>query len=813
MLFRVDEVLLIENLTYMANLYPLSSILNAKGKTIRKFLSEIDMEAIEDDFDYASYMPGKDWKNIIYAINKNERLLDTKVVETHFDSAYGGGGGVSAVFINEKDKEAVVAFRGTATNEWIDDFLGANQIDSLQEINALEWYKLVYAKYNLKDYYVTITGHSKGGNKAKYITILNKTVNRCISFDGQGFSDKFMDHYKKEILDRQDVIDNNNIDFDYVNILMNDIGKRTYYLGYNYGPGGFAEAHCPNTFFDFTDDKGTYEIRVNPNGQRDEMKALNKYINSMIRSAFDDKHRTGNNKLVGTLVEKAFSIGSDGSTASDFISFLCDMVADPEYLDNTSYLLSFTIQYSKENSEFLGALKGIMTYFGADSVVKLLDAVDELVNSNKLNTILSVSNFLVLHVNGIVVKKIQSIAKKKYGFDLTREQIQRLLQIITKVKMMLGELDIIDGKGLIVNDTPIESSEFVLPTNLNITVLAGGLSSKRNMSLHTGFMVTEALKEKGYNAILVDSFMGYGEKEIAGIDPFADPDKYSVPVELITDEEVDLWAVKKRRVDQSNSFFGPNVIEICKQSDIVFIALNGESGENGKVQAVFDLLDINYTGSSYFSSAISSNKMVAKDILFQNGIKTPKGFILRLEDELVEPDKNGISYPVVVKPNNCSNRKGISIATDKETYVRAVNLALQYSETVVVEEFVEGREFVVSTIDGKALPVLEVLPLNSKGNRNVITEIKAKRCPPDINDDLNLKLQAIAEKTSYLLGLNTYSVVNFIVNKNNEIICLECDSLPRLAPYSHISTEASRAGISFEDLCVKIIELGIMKTI
>ena len=811
MLFKIDEVLLLENLTYMANLFPLSSILNAKGKTIEKFLDEIDMEAIEDDFDYASYMPGIDWKNIIKAIRKNKKLLSTRVIETHLDSAYGGGGGVSCVFICDENNEAVVAFRGTATNEWIDDFLGANQIDSLQQINALEWYNMVYAKYKLNKYTVTITGHSKGGNKAKYITILNNTVDRCISFDGQGFSDKFMDHYKKEILERQSIIDNNNIDFDYVNILMNDIGKRTYYLGYNYGRGGFAEAHCPNTFFDFDDD-GNYTMRVNPNGQRDEMKALNKYINSMIRSAFDDKHRSGNNKLVGTLVERAFSIGEDNSTASDYISFLCDMVADPEYLDNTSYLLSFTIQYSKENPEFLGAFKGIMTYFNANEVVKLLDAVDELVNSNKLNTILNVSNFLILHVNGIVVKKVQSIAKKKYGFDLTREQVQRLLQIITKVKGMLGELDLSDGSGLIVNETPIENSEFVLPTNLNIAVLAGGLSSKRNMSLHTGFMVTEALKEKGYNAILVDSFMGYGEKELDDIDPFSDPDKYTVPIEMITDEDVDLWAVKKRRVDQSNSFFGPNVIEICKQSDIVFIALNGESGENGKVQAAFDLLDINYTGSDYFSSAISSNKMIVKDIFTENHISTPKGFLLRNTDDVVDPTTKGLKYPLIIKPNTTSNRKGITIVKDYNSYLIALNEAFKYSITAIIEEYLDGREFIVSTVDGKALPVLEILPLCSKIERNTLTEVKAKRCPPDINDNLDTKLKETAEKATRLLGLSTYSVVNFIVT-DDDIYCIECDSLPQLTPYSHISTEASRAGIQFEDLCVKVIELGIMKTI
>ena len=276
-MFKVDELLLLENLTYFSNIRPLKTVLEVNNCTVREYLDSIDYDELVDDKDYASYMNGFDFKNLIMAVRRNNTILDCRIVEPHFDQAYGGGGGVSCVFLDEKNKEAVVAFRGTASNEWTDDFLGANQIDSLQQINALEWYKMVYDKLGLSNYYITATGHSKGGNKAKYITILNETVNRCVSFDGQGFSDKFFDNYKKEIALRQKFITNHNVDYDYVNILMNDIGERIYYYGFDYGRGGFAESHCPNTFFNFKEN-GEYEMQINPNGQSPEMQILDQFF-------------------------------------------------------------------------------------------------------------------------------------------------------------------------------------------------------------------------------------------------------------------------------------------------------------------------------------------------------------------------------------------------------------------------------------------------------------------------------------------------------------------------------------------------------
>ena len=187
MFYKMDELLLLEQLTYMPDFFPLLSVLNADNETVREYLTQIDLDRLEDDAEFNSFMNGFDWKNILMAIRKKPNILDAYIAEPHLDTAYGGGGGISVVFLNDESREAVVAFRGTAANEWVDDFDSANQIDSLQQINALEWYKSVYEKLHLEEYSVTVTGHSKGGNKAKYIAILNDTPARCVSFDGQGF--------------------------------------------------------------------------------------------------------------------------------------------------------------------------------------------------------------------------------------------------------------------------------------------------------------------------------------------------------------------------------------------------------------------------------------------------------------------------------------------------------------------------------------------------------------------------------------------------------------------------------------------------
>ncbi len=810
MSYSIDELLLFENLTYLDDIPPFSSVLGFDRKTVKEYVESFDLDIVTEDKDYGSFMIGTDWINMIEAIRRKPNMLEALMVETHLDMAYGGGYGLSLVFLNERTKEAIVAFRGTATNEWTDDFLGANQIDTLQQINCLEWYKLVYNKLHLENYHVTVIGHSKGGNKAKYITILNNTVDRCVAFDGQGFSDKFVEHYKKEITEREKYIENHNIDYDFVNILMNDIGTKYYYHGYNYGAGGFAESHCPNTFFDFTE-PGVYEMRINPNGQAPEMQVLSQFINSMIRSAYNDEDRSKNNKLVGTLVEKAFSIGAREISPEEFINILCDMVGDSQYSDNASYLLAYVIKYAKENKKFLEALKGIMTYFNAESFCKVIDMIDDLINSKKLGAILGISNFLIVHVNKIVVNKIHSIIKKKYDIDLTKEQIQKVLQVISMVRATLKTLEInFDGSDLTVEKIENDDDKKLLE-NLNIVVLAGGLSVERNVSLNTGYMVANELKNDGHNVILLDSYMGYSDKELNIEDAFSEPDKYSLVIDSIQDETPDLWAVKKRRVDQSENYFGPNVIQICKQADLVFIALHGTNGENGKVQAMLELIGIDYTGPDSFSSSLATNKKVAKNILTNNNILVAKSYNVKKNDVIKEPMDYGFTYPVIIKPNNGGISIGISLASDKNALTKALNNAFKWDNEAIVEEYIIGREFAVGMLDGKVLPVLEILPLLTKDHKigMNLDGIKAKRCPAGINDELRDKLQELAIKASNALGLEWYSITSFILSNDNEIYCIGCESLPELNPHSYLAFMANEAGINYKDFCHKIIEMTI----
>lgn len=130
---------------------------------------------------------------------------------------------------------------------------------------------------------ITVTGHSKGGNKAQYIALLDDSVSRCVSFDGQGFSDQFMEAYRAQVARNQYKIANNSVRHDYVNPLLNAVGRQIYYEGYDYGKGGFLENHCPNTFF-FFDENGNYQIKVAENGQAEGMRVLRELTGRYLRS-------------------------------------------------------------------------------------------------------------------------------------------------------------------------------------------------------------------------------------------------------------------------------------------------------------------------------------------------------------------------------------------------------------------------------------------------------------------------------------------------------------------------------------------------
>lgn len=162
---------------------------------------------------------------------------------------------------------------------------------------------------------------------------------------------------------------------------------------------------------------------------------------------------------------------------------------------------------------------------------------------------------------------------------------------------------------------------------MNIVVLAGGTSTERDVSLVSGMGIYKALERKGHNCMLLDVFLGYDGDDWRDV---WDMDRdWTASIEAIKNENPDIEAVKALRPDWQQSFFGPHVIDICRTADIVFMALHGENGENGKIQACFDLNGIRYTGTDYVSSAISMNKGITKDLFHAAGISTPAGVRVR----------------------------------------------------------------------------------------------------------------------------------------------------------------------------------------
>lgn len=340
---------------------------------------------------------------------------------------------------------------------------------------------------------------------------------------------------------------------------------------------------------------------------------------------------------------------------------------------------------------------------------------------------------------------------------------------------------------------------------MKIVVLAGGLSTERDVSLVSGRGVYGALKEKGHRVILLDVFLGYegDAKDVFDLDT-----DWAAKVAPVSDKAPDIEEIKKLRKEDSKVFFGPNVIRICQEADIVFMALHGDVGENGKIQSAFDLLGIRYTGTDAYSSALAMNKSTSKLAFRSYGVSTPDSHLLKSADDDYRPD-----FPCVVKVCNGGSSVGVYMVNDEKEYQSAVADAFGYDSRVMVEEYIKGREFTCCVIDGRALPVVEIEPKSGfydyKNKYQAGSTIET--CPANISADETAKIQAEAIKAFNALEIQTYARMDFIMNDKKEVFCLEANTLPGMTPTSLIPQEAQAAGVSYADLCEWIIDISLKK--
>jgi len=377
---------------------------------------------------------------------------------------------------------------------------------------------------------------------------------------------------------------------------------------------------------------------------------------------------------------------------------------------------------------------------------------------------------------------------------------------------------------------------------MNIVVLAGGLSSETDVSFASSGNIANSLTKSGHKVLLVDVYKG-----LPKLDTFENlyntykKDDYSYK---IPNKEPDLAALKE---EYGNTLIGQNVLEICQMADVVFLGLHGGIGENGQLQATLDAFDIPYTGSGYIGCMLSMDKSLSKELMVAHNIPTAPYEVIDLstnrhfsspkppfqrgcpegagvcskesaphEQKIANSESHVLEKPIhlappyVIKPLSGGSSVGVTIVKTQADIPNALKYAKEYENQILVEKFIEGREFSVGVLDGAALPAIEIVPKNadffdfSSKYQGTTDEI----CPADIPPELETKLRELALKVHNTLRLGSYSRSEFIVDKDQNIYCLESNSLPGLTSESLLPKEARVAGIGYDELCEKIVKMG-----
>lgn len=339
---------------------------------------------------------------------------------------------------------------------------------------------------------------------------------------------------------------------------------------------------------------------------------------------------------------------------------------------------------------------------------------------------------------------------------------------------------------------------------MKILVLAGGLSPERNVSLSSGAMVCQALRDRGHQVALMDLFYG--------LDGAASGENlYSAPIpdsfKRVAREAPDLEQIRSKRGGKSSAAIGDGVFETCARADMVFLALHGACGEDGRIQAALDLLGIPYTGSGHLGSAIAMDKDMTKRLVVDK-VKTPQWETVTITQENIDELTAQIKLPVVVKPIASGSSIGVYIVKNKDTLRKALEESAKLGGRTVIEQYIQGREIQVAVLGDQALPSIEIIP--KEGFYNYANKYQPgaanEVCPAHIPAALEKAIGDAALTVFNTIGLSVYARADFIVTSDGTPYFLEINTLPGMTPTSLVPQEAAAAGISYGSLCETIIQ-------
>ena len=328
---------------------------------------------------------------------------------------------------------------------------------------------------------------------------------------------------------------------------------------------------------------------------------------------------------------------------------------------------------------------------------------------------------------------------------------------------------------------------------LNVALLLGGTSPEKEVSKSSSAAIFKALKNLGYNVRLINPAYGI-------IQPKDENDFFN---------EKEFAEISNRNyVEAINS-------KLFDDIDIAFLGLHGKCGEDGVIQSMLELRGVKYTGSKVLASAISMDKAMTKILLQHYGVETPKWIVAKKHSYKVSEIKKGIednlNYPCVIKPNDQGSTVGLTICKDASEVEEAINLALNFSDKALIEEFIPGRELTVAVLENKSLPVLEIKPKHGIYDYECkyTSGMSEYEVPAKIPTDVFEKIQSQALLAFQSLGCENYSRVDFRLNPDNQAYCLEVNTLPGMTATSLVPKMAKAVGISFDELIEKIIQLSL----
>ena len=336
---------------------------------------------------------------------------------------------------------------------------------------------------------------------------------------------------------------------------------------------------------------------------------------------------------------------------------------------------------------------------------------------------------------------------------------------------------------------------------LKITVLMGGTSAERDVSLASGLRIAGALRERGHDVVTLDTARGtLSQKEEKTLLSKGN---------VVKKEPPSLEELEKMSAETLPQML--RALPSLKEADVVFLGLHGGYGEDGSIQALLDMAGIRYTGSGHLASALAMDKDLSKHLFRRAGVQTANWVMARRNSETSgEEVTKLLGMPVIVKPSKQGSTVGLSIVRRREELPAAVAEAFRYDDEVMIEQFVAGRELTVGILGDEALPVGEIIPKHEiydyecKYTPGMAEEV----FPAQIPSDRAREAQELARRAFQALKLRGCARIDFRMTEDGSFFCLEANTLPGMTQTSLIPQAAAAAGISFPELCERIALLA-----